>query len=600
MAESLSYRDRRDRKAVERFLGEMHGHMEFLKQLHMTFIDRVAPGRPVFFRRKAPLRLRRRGLKTTRGMLDFKDPESIPKEPIVLMQIFEQSAIREAPLSLEAKRSVRKHLPLVKANYRTFPAVIESLRRTVAASPKVFSALKAMFDTGFLVALIPEMKGIANRIQYDEYHLYPVDLHSLRTVQALRNFDSPGHEDEDTLARQIYEEIPDVESLTWAALFHDIGKGVGVDDHSRQGAEITGKILKRMSFPAREIEVISLLIREHLSLVKTATQRDIHDEKNVVRFASKFRNADELKMLYLLTAADGKATGPKAWNAWIKTLVTELFFKTVRIIERGELAAPESTEIVDRKKNEVFEKVSSMTNEELRPLFRKFSPRYLLYTEVEEILHHIRLYQALENAPFFALEAKKEIGRDYRTVSVIAKDRPGLFSSVAGVFTLNNLDILNASIYTWGDEIIVDTYTVTAPPDSLHEEEAWDRVRDDLHAVFSGDLALDKALKKKRSYSRPARQAGRTRPDRIVVDNSGSDFFTLIEVQTHDFQGLLYRITTTLFLLGLDVRVAKIATKVDQVVDVFYVRDFEGEKVKDKKTEDQIKSAIQAVLGREP
>jgi [protein-PII] uridylyltransferase len=187
-------------------------------------------------------------------------------------------------------------------------------------------------------------------------------------------------------------------------------------------------------------------------------------------------------------------------------------------------------------------------------------------------------------------------GTDYRTVSVCAKDQPGLFSKISGVLTLNNLDILDAQIYTWRNHIALDIFKVKAPPDTLFEDEAWARVKKDLYSALNGDLALDLVLDEKlRAYQSTIKSTA-TRPDKIVVDNSSSDFFTIIEVYTYDFPGLLYRITDALFRRDLDIWVAKIATKVDQVVDIFYVRDFDGQKVTDPQQVDAIKASMGQVL----
>jgi [protein-PII] uridylyltransferase len=330
-------------------------------------------------------------------------------------------------------------------------------------------------------------------------------------------------------------------------------------------------------------------------MVRTATQRDLQDEKVVVDFARKFADLDRLKMLYLLTVADCMATGPKAWNSWTDVLLKELFFKAHHVLQRGELATRTSAEIVARKREEVFRKAHSVPKEKLEVLFEKMSPRYLLYTPSKDLLRHIELVQMLGESPF-VLDPSTTTGAYFRTLTVCAKDRPGLFSSIAGVLTLNNLDILNANIYTWGNDIALDLFTVRAPRDSLHEDEVWSKVRNDLHAVLAGAKSLDDALNEKLLSYRPALKSNSKRPDKIVVDNENSSFFTIVEVYTEDFPGLLYRITNALYQCCLDVRIAKIATKVDQVVDIFYVRDMDGQKVVDAEKVSSLRNAIQEVL----
>jgi len=313
-----------------------------------------------------------------------------------------------------------------------------------------------------------------------------------------------------------------------------------------------------------------------------------------VQFAQKFRSLEELAMLYLLTVADAQATGPKAWSSWTDTLLKELFFKTRHIPEKGELAASGSREIVERKKAELAKQSPALTGAALADLFDKMSPRYLLYTPAADILKHVELFTRLEGHPF-ALSARPS-ETDLRTVTVCARDRPGLFSRIAGSLTLNNLGILEASIYTWGNQVALDIFTVKAPPDRLREEETWARVERDLAAALSGELDLASAVDRKVSQIKPPRRKGNLRPDKIVVDNQGSDFFTIIEVYASDSPGLLYQITNVLYRCGVDVRLAKISTKVDQALDVFYVRNLYGEKVDDPEQVEALRTAILGVL----
>ncbi len=601
LAGDLGFEDVNGQQAVERCLGEMHGHMEFVKHLHRSFLNRVMPRGQKPYRRKIVSRLRIPGLRILKEALHFESPEAVRKNPLLLIKIFEQSALLGVPLSIDAVRLVRKRLAMIDEGYRSSDAVVQSLRRILVSPPQTFNVLNEMLNTGILVALLPEMKAIVNRIQYDEYHVHPVDKHSLLAVRILKELTDPQSEQGGTLYPQLREEVANPELVLWAALFHDVGKGVPEKNHSEQGAEIVRRVFTRMGFPSDDIDTISFLVREHLSMVKTATQRDIQDEKLVVQFARKFRHIDDLKMLYLLSVVDCMATGPKAWNSWTDVLLRELFFKVHHILRKGELATRTSGEIVDKKREEVFRQAHSMPRQKLEALFENMSPRYLLYTPSKDMVRHVELYQMLGDAPF-VIDPGTGPADYFRTVTVCAKDRPGLFSSIAGVLTLNNLDILNANIYTWRNQIGLDIFTVRAPRDSLREDEIWSKLRNDLYAALSGALDLDAALDEKLLSYRSARKAGPKKPDRVVVDNENSDFFTIVEVHTHDLPGLLYKITSALFRRNLDVLIAKIATDVDQVVDIFYVRDTDGQKVADEEAVAGIKDAIGQVLqnGREP
>jgi [protein-PII] uridylyltransferase len=231
----------------------------------------------------------------------------------------------------------------------------------------------------------------------------------------------------------------------------------------------------------------------------------------------------------------------------------------------------------------------------METLFNFMSPRYLIYAPANCIIEHIELYKNIGTGDF-VWNVSRTPDSNTRTVTICAKDRPGLFSKIAGIFTLNNLDILDAQIFTWRNNIALDVFEVNPPLDQIFEQELWKRAETHLKTALAGDMDLSAALKSKISACNPLRGYTNGRPHQIVVDNSSSSFFTIVEVFTYDFPGLLYTITDALFRCRLDIWVAKIATKVDQVVDVFYVRDFDGQKVDLPDQVAMIKKTIEEVL----
>jgi [protein-PII] uridylyltransferase len=453
-----------------------------------------------------------------------------------------------------------------------------------------------MLSTGILVRFIPEITGIVHRIQYDEYHLYPVDKHSLKTVQEIKTFGTDRDVTGDSLCGNLYKEIQNKKLLLWAALLHDIGKGEHSESHSKSGAAIVRSVLTRKGYKAQDVETISFLVEEHLLLIKTATRRDINNEETAILCARRIKTSERLKMLYLLTVADSISTGPKAWNEWVSALLKDLFLKTLNIIEKGDLVTSEAVEAVENKREEILRLASTpQSTKELAGLFDVMSPRYLLSTSAGHIKEHIELYQSIGEADF-VWNITETSDSNTRRITICAKDRPGLFSKIAGIFTLNNLDILDAQVFTWRNNIALDIFEVKPPPDQIFEKETWNRAQKQLQCALAGELDLAEALSEKMSVCRSARHRPGERPNRIIVDNESSSFFTIIEVFTYDFTGLLYSMTDAIFRCRLDIWVAKIATKVDQVVDVFYVRDFDGQKVDSPAQVEAIKAAVEGVL----
>jgi [protein-PII] uridylyltransferase len=266
------------------------------------------------------------------------------------------------------------------------------------------------------------------------------------------------------------------------------------------------------------------------------------------------------------------------------------------ILEKGELASRESVELVEGKKKAVLDAaLTDADRQATEALFNVMSPRYLLYTRPVEITEHTRLYNQL-GAGEFVWDIVQEHESDTRQVTICAKDRPGLLSKIAGVFTLNGLDILDVQVYTWRNNIALDIFKVAPPPDQIFESEKWSQAKAQLQSALTDTLDLGSELVKRVVAYKSKRIIVSDRDPEIVIDNKGSSFFTIIEVYAYDFPGLLFLITDALFRCRLDVWVAKIGTRVDQVVDVFYVRDFDGQKIDSPGQVSEIKSSIMAVF----
>ena len=581
---------------VEHLLGQLHGHMEYVKQQHEMFLFEMEQQKRLKRKNKGLKTTAVKGLKFNRGMLNFVSPEKILNNPRLLIDIFVESAAQKAPLNSEAKRLVQDFGHLVDDRFRSDPEVVKQFERILIRSNQAFDVLNQMLHTGFLVRFIPDFKAVVNRIQFDQYHLYPVARHLLYTIKILKGFDTDAPAPNEPLAINLFKELKKKKLLLWAALLHDIGKGNPASGHSSRGALQAEKIILEKGATPADAKTVAFLVEHHLLLIQTATRRDINDEETALTMARTVQKVELLKMLYLLSVADSMATGPKAWNEWTSSLLKNLFFKVLNVLQHGELTSGRAVKTVEKKRQALTDSLTDvMPGDQLERLINFMSPRYMLYTPVSVIPMHLELYKALGEKPF-VWRIEKSLDGDTRTVTVCAKDRPGLISRMAGVFTLNGIDILDVQVFTWRNNIALDVFEVTPPPDPIFENERWDRAARNLEEALADRLNLSQELIRKQNDTAPIQPYTAARPTEIVVDNETSSFFTVVEVFTFDFPGLLFRVTDALFKCGLDIWVAKIATKVDQVVDVFYVRDFDGQKVDAPQQVEAIKAAIRDVL----
>jgi [protein-PII] uridylyltransferase len=591
IARRLGYKKIKNISAVEQFLAKLHAYMESIKDLNRSFLTSCFHKVRLF---KKNLRIKHisKGLHIVQGELVFDSAAEITANPSILICIFEQSSYSGSRLSIEAKRMVKEFLYLIDDRYRSSEKVVKSFLNIIN-SQNTSITLDQMYETGFLDAFIPEFGEIRTRVQFDAYHIFPVGRHLLQTVAYLKNISKH----KDMLLTDTLSELQDHESLFLAGLLHDLGKnGKG---HARRGAKIAKVILERLGYQLKSITEIMFLIENHLLLVETATRRDLNDEKVIIQCARKIGNIDRLKALYLLTWADSNATGPKAWNEWMANLVREIFFKILHILEMGELASPDSSQKIIKIKNRIRHLTRDRINKyQFERLFEVMSTRYKLNTNTKDIIRHLEMLEKYndkikDNQPEnFILDVREESQGDFWIVTLLAKDRPGLFSDIAGVMALNNINILSSDIYTWADGTAVDIFSITRPLDFINPDETWNKIKTDLKNTFNGKLALSDRLRQKAIPSVSSAREKPVPPPEVVIDNQSSDFFTLIEVFTGDRIGLLYLITRTLFESRLDIQIAKTGVKGDQIADVFYVRDLEGQKVEDEEQVKEIKRAL--------
>ena len=589
-----------DLHIIERFLGMFHEQVEVVKHQYSLLQAELTGGfTSGLLHRIFGKQTRVQGLTVRNRMLDFESREACIENPFLLIEIFLESLRQQLPVSGEAKRMEAELLYLLGDSFRSSTKVKSALEKILMSSHRRNKILDDMLYGGVLVALIPQFKGVVNRIEYDEYHSFPVDKHSLLTLKTVNELGQGDEERGEGLYQDLFQEIKDPTLLRWAALLHDIGKLSPHQDHSTVGASIGAKVLRQLGYNEKEIDTVSFLIQHHLLLKKTATQRDLNDEQTAISCAAEIKDVERLKTLYLLTVADCRATGSKAWTSWTATLIRDLFFRVLRVLEKGELATEQSQQIIEGKLTSIRD---ALGHESLPPdmsfLQNTLSPRYLLSISENDIIDHLALFKKLGDKPF-VWRVDKHNGAETRTVTICARNRPGLFSRITGVFSVHNVNVLDAQAFTWRNNVALDIFQVTAPKDELFEERTWKKAEQDLEKALAGSLDIGEAIQNKFSGRRQASAIPIQKQAVVNIDNQTSSFFTIVEVYAYDFPGLLFRIADTIFAFGFDIQVCKAATSIDQAADIFYIRDVDGEKSESEETLRQLKQAIEEIVNED-
>lgn len=599
VAQDLDFRDNGHISAVEMFMQRYYIHAYQTKSIMDYFLSRVreelVPSK--VWKMTSRSRKIEKGLKILRGQIEIGPRAEIRQRPVLMMRAFEISVCSGLPISHRSLELIRTSLDLVDDDFRRDAEAAASFMNILTALPpassKVMEEMDPMQTLPLLYEYIPEFSGVRARVQHDAYHVYTVDVHQIITMWEIKKIARGIGEQADIEFEQaVFNRVNDREILFLAALLHDIGKGRG-KEHAKTGSEMMPEIAGRLGISKERSEMLSFLVAEHLFLAHTAMRRDLSEEKLIINCARKIGDQERLNMLYLITVADSRATGPTVLTQWKNSLLKDLYSKIYRVLTRSDLAGKEMAGRTDKLLIDVVKALEDRyTAEEIDTHLEKMSAHYLSVMNVNQVVRHILLERELQEKELPMLWEVVEIDEDHREVTILAPDRPGLLARLAGVFTLHHINILGAQVFTRANNIALDIFQVETPPDRVYENETWEKVKADTLNVLTGRLALDYRLAKKKPLLTAAKPVTR-KPDDVIIDNETSDFYTIVEVYTYDRLGLLYAVTQTLYDLQLSINIAKISTNVEQVVDVFYVKDFFGQKLLDK---DQIRELKEALL----
>lgn len=530
IAEQMGYLSRTGQSAVERFMkhyylvcknvGELSGLITVIITDTLNEYIRFNPidGSSDFY--------------LVNDRISFKDISRAGENPLLLLKAFALKQRLKLSLNPHTLQLITDHAKSVR-HVRNTPEA-RALFFEILLSEKPESALRQMTESGVLGYFMPEFQNIVAQVQFDLYHIYTTDEHTLKTIGYLADLDA----DMMPQSRRV---------LYTAALLHDIGKGRG-GEHADKGAALAEKITAELGLDNEEAETVVWLIRRHLYMSQTAFRRDIFDPKTIEDFVGVVQSPERLRLLYALTVADIKAVGTSVWNAFKAKLLGDLF-----------ALALEKMQGADSR------------------------PRCL--TEAQKKL--------AEKAPEkkYAFSVRTDEERNVTEFIVLAPDHDGLFAEITGAMALDDVSIIEAQIATLDNGMALDTFviqetTMLNERKPLTNERKIKRLQDNI--ANAPLINIEQALKKKRAKAPAAMWS----PPRVFTDNTASDACTLIEINGTDAVGFLHAVTRAMTLLNLKIVSAHIYTYGSRVVDVFYVTDKNNQKITDPHHTEQIKTAL--------
>ena len=583
VAERMRFADRPGSRAVERFMRYYFLQARTVGSLTGIFLAHIDEQMGKARSRRgllAGFTARPRNLKGYRiygGRIAAPGDSWFRDDPVRLVEIFQLAESEQLEIHPDTLRLVTRDAALIRDEVRADARANALFVQLLAGRNDPETVLRWMNETGVFGRFVPDFGRVTAQMQFDMYHHYTVDEHTIRAIGLLSRIERGELAADHPRSTRLIRRVASRRASYVAVLLHDIAKGRG-GDHSVLGAEIAQQLCPRFGLSEAETELVAWLVRHHLLMSATAFKRDLTDPKTIEDFVATVQNLERLRQLMILTAVDIRAVGPGTWNSWKRQLLGELYDAAQEQLRLGHAGAGREQRIVARKTA-----VAELLGDDpaLALHGAEFGDAYWIAEPEDIAALNLRLYRtALAHNRALSVHCEVYPSRGATLVSVIAADHPGLFYRIAGGIHLAGANIIDARIHTTSSGWAVDNFLVQDPhgqPFSAPEQLA--RIETSIADALAGRRQIMPQLAKRR-LAQPRAEAFEVRP-RVVFDNHASNRFTVIEVGAFDRPALLARLARALFDSQLIVHSAHITGYGERAADTFYVTDLLGKKISD-------------------
>ncbi len=579
VAARMNYNDRPGKSGVESFMqyfflqakvvGSLTG--VFLSQLDEQFAKSKRRGLFSGFRAKAR---EVKGYRIADERVCVTSDDWFVADPVRLLEIFVVADTEHLEIHPDAMRLIARDARLIDATVRKDPRANALFMELLTSRNDPEAVLRWLNEAGVFGRFVPDFARVNAQMQFDMYHHYTVDEHTIRAIGLLAKIEKGEMKADHPLANMIIHEIQSRQALYVSVLLHDIAKGRG-GDHSVLGAEIALKLCPRLGLSDDETELVAWLVRYHLLLSDTAMKRDLADWKTIGDFIAVVESLERLRQLTLLTIVDIRAVGPGVWNSWKRQLIHELYDAAEQRIRLGHVRHGREERVA--AKREVVALRLGDDSHLVAKLGKQLGDAYWIAEPEDIIALNLRQLAQAKDVPL-DIATEYYPARGATLVTVIASDHPGLFYRIAGGIHLAGGNIIDARIHTARNGMAVDNFLVQDPLGRpFMEASQLARLRTTIEDALANRVKLVPQLAA-RPLSRPRANAFEVRP-RVEFDNQASNRFTVIEVSARDRPALLNRLARGLFEAQTIVHSAHIATYGERAVDTFYVTDLLGDKI---------------------
>jgi [protein-PII] uridylyltransferase len=599
VAERMRFSDRPGKSRVERFMQLYFLHAKAVGSLTGVFLAHLEDEFARAGRRFGLPRLRRRparlkGFALVRGRIAIPDDGFFRADPVRLVQLFQLADLHGLEVDPLTARAAARDAKLAD-DIRT-DARANALFLDVLASPRdPETVLRWMNEAGVFGRFVPDFGRVVAQMQFDMYHHYTVDEHTIRAIGLLSRIEKGELAEDHPLATALMGQIVSRRALYVAVLLHDIAKGRG-GDHSVLGAEVALRLCPRLGLDAAETETVAWLVRYHLLMSATAFKRDLADFKTILDFCEAVQSPERLRLLLVLTVVDIRAVGPGTWNGWKRQLLADLYDRAEEVLRLGHKQKGRSDRIVAKQAD--LAAALGLDAAALGQLVRRLPESYWIAEPADVLARNARLVAAAGDAPL-SIEAQVYPDRDATLVTVYATDHPGLFYRIAGAIHVAGGNIIDARIHTTRDGMALDNFLVQDPwGRPFGEAPQLARIRAAIEDALANRGRLADRLAAK-PLPRP-RAAAFTIQPRVLVDNRASNRFTVVEVNARDRPALLSQLAHALFQSKVTIHSAHVATYGERAVDTFYLTDLTGDKIDAPPRTRALEKRLLAVAAGEP
>ena len=599
VAGRMGYRDAVGRRGVEVFMQDYFRHATAVGDLTRIFLTKLeathVKNEPLLtrmFRRKPKVKA---GYTVIHNRLGLADPQTFLTDKLNLLRLFEEALRTGMLIHPDAMRLVTANLHLIDDEMRNDPEARRIFLDLLLKHGNPERALRRMNELGMLSAFLPEFKPIVAMMQFNMYHSYTVDEHTIQCIAQLAQIERGELIEDLPVASGILETGINRKVLYVALLLHDIAKG-RAEDHSIMGGQIARKVAPRLGLNKSDSETVEWLVRYHLLMSDMAQKRDIADPRTVRDFCKAVREVKRLDLLCVLTVCDIRGVGPDTWNNWKAALIRALYRQTRRALETGMEDLNRENRGTEAKKL-LRQNLPEWSKTDLKTETGRHYPPYWQGLHVTAHTVFARLLRDLEKSGDPAdilIDLHPDEDRDATRACIVMADHPGIFARLTGALALVGANVVDARNYTTKDDFVTGAFWIQDGDGAPYEAARLPRLTQMIHKTLKGQVVARYALKSRDKIKK--REKAFRVPTHITFDNEGSDIYTIIEVDTRDRPGLLYDLARTLADSNVYIANAVIATYGEQVVDSFYVKDMFGLKYhsesKQKSMEKKLRTAI--------